>query len=448
VLAYFQYIQLFRSISITKTKQAVPMKGKFYALALTVLGLASAASAQDFRLASDKVLTQPSRQCATMEVLQAQLAADPSLAQRIATVETQTRSFQANKASNANRVTAGLVTIPVVVHVVYNTAAQNVSQAQIDAQIKVLNEDFAKTNTDVSNTPSVFTAAATNVRFVLAKRDPSGNATTGVVRRSTKTRSFSSNDFVKYTSKGGSDAWPASQYLNLWLCNLGQGLLGYAQFPGGAAATDGVVCLYSSVPGGTASNYNKGRTATHEVGHWLNLRHIWGDATCGNDLVSDTPTQQTSNGGCPAFPHVTCDNQGDMSMNYMDYTYDACMYMFTAGQSSRMDALFASGGARASLITSMGGTAPRQLATTTTSTLSADAVQLYPNPATQTLNVTLPAEKAATWSVKVYDLLGYEMKQARYNGQSQVAVSGLPQGLYQVVISDGQQIIRQRFQKE
>jgi hypothetical protein len=177
----------------------------------------------------------------------------------------------------------------------------------------------------------------------------------------------------------------------------------------------------------------------------LNLRHIWGDATCGNDLVSDTPTQQTSNGGCPAFPHVTCGNQGDMSMNYMDYTYDACMYMFTAGQSTRMDALFATGGARASLITSLGGTALRQVATTATSKTD---VTLFPNPATQTLNITLPAAKAAAWNVKVYDLLGYEMKQARYDGQSKVGVSGLPQGLYQVVISDGQQTIRQRFQKE
>jgi hypothetical protein len=183
------------------------------------------------------------------------------------------------------------------------------------------------------------------------------------------------------------------------------------------------------------------------VGHWLNLRHIWGDASCGNDLVSDTPTQQTANYGCPRFPHVTCNNQGDMSMNYMDYTDDACMYMFSTGQSTRMNALFSTGGARASLVNSLGGTALRQVATTTGMPALAD-VRLYPNPATQTLNVTLPAEKAATWSVKVYDLLGYEMKQARYNGQSQVAVSGLPQGLYQVVISDGQQTIRQRFQKE
>ncbi|MBO0356914.1 T9SS type A sorting domain-containing protein [Hymenobacter sp. BT186] len=424
------------------------MKGKFYALVLSLLGLASATSAQEFRLAPDKALTPPGRQCATMEVLQAQLAADPSLAQRMASVEAQTRTFQGNAASMASRATAGVVTIPVVVHVVYKTAAENVSTAQVQAQLDVLNKDFAKLNADANLVPAAFAglAANTNIQFVLAQRDPSGNPTSGIVRTLTKTTSWSSNDAVKNAKRGGSNAWPASSYLNLWVCNLGQGLLGYAQFPGGAASTDGVVVLYSSLPGGSAAPYNKGRTATHEVGHWLNLRHIWGDASCGNDLVSDTPTQQTANYGCPSYPHVTCSNQGDMSMNYMDYTDDACMYMFSTGQSTRMNALFAAGGARASLANSLGGTAPRQLATT--STLSTSAVQLFPNPATQTLNVTLPAEKATAWTVKVYDLLGYEMKQARYNGQSQVAVSGLPQGLYQVVISDGQQTIRQRFQKE
>ncbi|MCB2406820.1 M43 family zinc metalloprotease [Hymenobacter lucidus] len=425
------------------------MKKNFYAVALACLGLASfSAQAQDQRMIAidHSPLAATTRECATMEALAAQMAADPSLAQRMADVEKHTAQVLANPTAKR---TNAIVTIPVVVHVVYNTAAQNVTDAQINAQIKVLNDDFAKANADANLVPAAFAgvAAGTNVRFVLAKRSPTGAATTGIVRVSTKTRSFSSNDFVKYSSKGGSNAWPASQYLNLWLCNLGQGLLGYAQFPGGAAATDGVVCLYSSVPGGTASNYNKGRTATHEVGHWLNLRHIWGDASCGNDLVSDTPTQQTSNGGCPTFPHVTCGNQGDMSMNYMDYTYDACMYMFTGGQSARMDALFTSGGTRASLISSLGGTAPRLVAASTLGAASEAA--LYPNPATSLLNVSLPQTTATNgWEVKVYDLRGYEMKQASYNGQGQVSVGRLPKGLYQMTLSDGKQTIRQRFEKQ
>jgi len=298
-----------------------------------------------------------------MDALQRQLAADPTLAQRMQTIENQTAQF-ASQPTTAQRGTAVTVTIPVVVHVIYNTAAQNISDAQIQSQITVLNEDFQKLNADVSKTPSAFAGLAANVgiAFTLAKRDPNGNATSGIERKSSSVTSWGTDDKMKSTATGGLNAWPAGQYLNLWVCNMGGGILGYAQFPGGAASTDGVVILSSAFGryGSAAAPFNLGRTATHEVGHWLNLRHIWGDASCGNDLVSDTPTQQTSNAGCPAFPHRTCGNttNGDMFMNYMDYVDDACMYMFSTGQSSRMNALFASGGARASLLTSQGGTAP------------------------------------------------------------------------------------------
>ena len=418
---------------------------KFFLSALTLMGSASAAFAQDASLKQNPTNTGSAtigRICAAEEVYQAQLAADPARGQRMAAIEEQTRRYLAQPAF-AQRAAGVIVTIPVVFHVLYNTAAQNVPQSQIDAQLKVLNDDFARLNADAGNVPGIYAgvAAATNVRFVLAKRTPTGAPTTGVIRKSTKTRSFSSNDAIKSSARGGSDAWPAGQYLNFWLGNLGNGLLGYAQFPGGAAATDGVVCLFSSVPGGTATNYNGGRTATHEVGHWLNLRHIWGDATCGNDLVSDTPTQSTSNGGCPVFPKITCSNQGDMSMNYMDYTYDQCMNMFTAGQSGRMDALFTTGGARASLITSTGGTAPRQA-------LVAKA-SFYPNPAADVLNLSVPAGTAASdYTVRVYDLRGHEMTQVRHNGNGQVQVSALSKGLYYVAISNGADVIRQRFEKE
>jgi hypothetical protein len=319
-------------------------KNYFFALAGSLLSLSALAQAP------------AQRACASMDVLQQQIAADPAMAQRMQAIERQTEQFATSSA--AQKGTQAVITIPVVFHVVYRTAAENVSDAMLQSQINVMNQDFAKMNSDITKVPSVFAPLATNtnIQFCLAQKDPSGNATTGIIRKSTTVTSFSSNDAVKYSANGGSNAWPAGQYLNFWVCNLGGGLLGYAQFPGGAAATDGVVCLYSSLPGGTSAPFNKGRTATHEVGHWLNLRHIWGDANCGSDLVSDTPTQQTSNGGCPAFPKVTCSNgpNGDMHMNYMDYTDDACMYMFTAGQSTRMNAVLAPGGARASLATSAG----------------------------------------------------------------------------------------------
>ena len=301
------------------------------------------------------------RSCGTMDYLEQQLKNDPSMKLRMQQIEQQTQNYIRLNAANKG---SSVVTIPVVFHVLYNTnnSTQNVSDARIMEQLNVLNKDFARTNADAGNTPSVFqgVAANTGIQFCLAVRDPNGNSTTGIIRKQTSVTSFSSNDNMKFNSTGGDDAWPASSYLNIWICNLGGGLLGYAQFPGGAASTDGVVVLNGSVGGpaapGTSSPYHLGRTATHEVGHWLNLRHIWGDANCGNDQVSDTPTQQTSNFGCPAFPHVTCSNgpNGDMFMNYMDYTDDACMNMFTAGQSTRSNALFAVGGARIGLLSSQG----------------------------------------------------------------------------------------------
>jgi hypothetical protein len=149
---------------------------------------------------------------------------------------------------------------------------------------------------------------------------------------------------VKYTSRGGINAWPSERYLNIWVCSLGNGLLGYAQFPGGPAATDGVVILNLAfgTTGTAQAPFNLGRSATHEIGHWLNLRHIWGDTEhCeGTDFVVDTPNAQSPNYGKPHFPHVSCNNgpNGDMFMNYMDYVDDDTMVMFTAGQVARMTA--------------------------------------------------------------------------------------------------------------
>ncbi len=320
------------------------------ALAICLLFCSMALSAQ-----------QNYHRCSSAEHLQDQLQADPSLADRMHEIENQTALFLQSNHSGSRAV----VTIPVVVHVVYNTSAQNISDALILAQIAQLNLDFARANTDAGSTPSAFAALAanTNIQFCLAQRDPSGNATTGIVRKATTVTSFSTNDAVKNNANGGDAPWDATKYLNLWVCNLGGGLLGYAQFPGGSATTDGVVVLYSSVGSmttpGTAAPYNYGRTATHEVGHWLNLYHIWGDdgtACTGSDNVGDTPNQADENYGCPAFPTVSCSNgpNGDMFMNYMDYTDDGCMNMFSTGQAARINALFGTGGSRVGLLTSLG----------------------------------------------------------------------------------------------
>lgn len=318
---------------------------------LGILFLMISCSKQDSKVPAEEeqqIETPPitQRNCATNEVLQEQMAADPTLKKRMDDIEVYTQKVMRNP--SAYRLVNGVIEIPVVVHVVYNTAQENISDAQVRSQISVLNEDFNNTNADKTLVPAEFTDEDTsvNIRFVLDR----------TIRINTRVKSWSTNDAVKNSKRGGSDPINPSYYLNMWACNLGQGLLGYAQFPGGNLATDGVVCLYSAfgsrakVPGGTYTNtYDLGRTATHEVGHWLNLRHIWGDATCGNDQVDDTPTAHGANYGCPGII-AGCDaGKREMTMNYMDYTDDACMYMFTKGQKVRIDAVFAAGGPRASM---------------------------------------------------------------------------------------------------
>ncbi|TRX35138.1 zinc metalloprotease [Flavobacterium sp. ZT3R18] len=279
------------------------------------------------------------RNCASQDVLEAQLKADPSLAIRMNQIEAFTE-----KAMLTKRLVNGKVVIPVVVNVLYRTAAENISDAQIQSQIDVLNKDFTATNSDFSNTPALFSGVAANVGITFELKQ--------IIRKSTTKTSWGTTDTMKNAKRGGIAPTSPTTNLNLWVCTIGGGILGYAQFPGGSSATDGVAIdsKYFGLSGSANAPYNLGRTATHEVGHWMNLRHIWGDASCGSDLVSDTPTHNDANYGVPAYPHYsTCSGTPvEMTMNYMDYTDDNAMFMFSTGQKSRMSAIFVSGGARAS----------------------------------------------------------------------------------------------------
>ena len=296
------------------------------------------------------------RTCGTMDKLQMEIAADPSREVSLRQLDKQTDEWIKNNQDYINS-SKTLITIPVVVHVLYNTTAQNISDAQIFSQIAALNQDYRNLNADGANAPSVFQGlrADVEVEFCLATIDPNGATTTGITRTQTSSTSFAmSGDPMKFSAQGGHDIWNRDKYLNFWVCNLSGGLLGYAQFPGGSASTDGVVILYTAfgTTGTAQAPYNKGRSATHETGHWLNLYHIWADDNGGcsqDDQVSDTPLQGDMNYGCPSFPQNTC-GVDNMTMNYMDYTDDGCMYMFTTGQKARMVA--ALNGPRASLLTS------------------------------------------------------------------------------------------------
>ena len=310
------------------------------------------------------------KHCSTDEYFAKQLEHNPMLKAHHDELEELTQRFVATYDGKVST-RAAVVRIPVVFHVVLNSKIpfnQNVSDDQIAAQLKVLNDDFRKLNTDAANVPDEFkpVAADVEVEFVMAARTPAGLATTGIERRQTDVASFTTDDKVKRSVDGGLDAWDATQYLNVWLCNLGGGLLGYATFPSSLArspATDGVVCLYSSVPNGTAVPYNKGRTATHEVGHWLNLYHTFQGgcmkSTSKGDGVADTPAEDSPAFGCPIGRNSCPSIAGnDPTSNYMDYTDDGCMNFFSLGQKGRAQSIFAARGARVAILTSMGGVAP------------------------------------------------------------------------------------------
>ncbi|MGE5302917.1 MAG: zinc metalloprotease [Alphaproteobacteria bacterium] len=289
---------------------------------------------------------------------------DPEYRRRRREIELETREFIAQYAEED--LFTAVVRIPVVVHVVWNTVAQNVSDAQVNSQITALNEVYRLTNADAVNIPTSFAgvAADTRIEFALAVRDPNCGTTTGITRTNTATASFSASTLedVKSAGTGGADPWPSDRYLNIWVCNISGSLKGRATFPGGPAALDGFVVDFDcfGTGGTTVAPFNLGRIAAHELGHWLNLLHIWADDQnetdhCSfSDECADTPNQAVSNSGTPAFPHVSCSNgpNGDMFMNHMDYTDDAVRIMFTQDQALRMAATLAV--ARAGIVASDG----------------------------------------------------------------------------------------------
>jgi hypothetical protein len=242
--------------------------------------------------------------------------------------------------------------IPVVVHVLYRAEADNISDAQITSQIDVLNRDFNNENRDIANVPGAFQDAIGNPRvsFHLATRTSAGTPTNGITRTRVSVAEFGTDDAMKRSATGGVDAWDPRIYLNMWVCRLGGGILGYAQFPdGGDLETDGVVINTMALGvGGTAeAPFDLGRTATHEIGHYLGLFHIWGNSPFPNcsdsDEIADTPNQLGPNVGKPSFPSASCPDEpnGDMYMNYMDYVDDDTMVMFSQQQVDRMHSVLA-----------------------------------------------------------------------------------------------------------
>lgn len=360
-------------------------------------------------------IAQHRRSCGTHDRYLSAVANDPAILQRRAALEQQVQAWIAkNGIKKTNGTNTILVTVPVVAHVLYYNAAQNISDAQILSQIEVLNQDYGLRNPDTSLTPSVFKPlmADVQIQFCMATTDPAGNPTTGIERRAvTVTRIGNGNKYYNY-SQGGLAIWDANNYLNFWICDIdGGGTLGYTYLPGTISANkDGIVIdpQYFGNTGTVSAPYDLGRTLTHEVGHWFNLEHIWADesACAADDYVSDTPQQKGENYGCPSYPQTTqsggrCSttDPSSMYMNYMDYTDDACMVMFTAGQAARMQAALTQ--YRSGLFSSLGcstQTGVQQL----TNSLHAS---VYPNPSEGIFEFEL-SDRSALAILTVTDISG------------------------------------------
>ena len=308
-----------------------------------------------------------------------------------------------------------VVTIPVVFHVLYKNATQNITDAQILSQLEILNKDFRKLNTDFSSVvPSVFQglAADAEIQFCKATRTPAGVASTGITRKSVAT-SFVFED--SYYLASGQPAWNTTKYLNIWIGRFTDAsLLGFAYLPSNAGAANDGLCIgdqYFGNTGTATAPYNKGRTGTHEIGHYFGLEHPWGDdgSACGttanSDGVADTPAKNGPQYDCPTFPSnaATCTSttNGAMFMNYMDYVNDACMAFFTNGQKTIFQNTLA--GPRLSLLSSNG-----------CASLSSDqftainSIAVYPNPVSNYFMITSP--KLSIDEVEIFNSIGQLVK--------------------------------------
>jgi len=374
--------------------------------------------------------------------------------------------------------TSAVYNIPVVFHIIHTGVAvgsgRNISLAQINSQLTVLNEAFRKTNTDfttyVTQSGLQAVAADCEINFCAAKVSPTGTllAEPGVDRISTVAKGWTAPpysspgggaNYIEQTIKPGS-SWDPAQYLNIWILEFNDGTLGYAQFPtvpsattptigdmngmGGAANTDGVVFDYRYVgtTGTATAPYNKGRTAVHEIGHWLGLYHIWGDdfGSCsGSDNVNDTPNQASEFYTCPTSNGAvrtdacTAASPGVNYQNYMDYSDDKCMVMFTSGQKARMQACMQYCTRRTSLNTSTVCTWDGL-----EENVESVTMDVFPNPTSGELTVNVSTLNSQDFTISVVNTLGQsvrEVKQIQSNGGNyKIDLSELHSGVYFVML--------------
>ena len=341
-----------------------------------------------------------------------------------------------------------VVKIPVVVHVVWRTADQNISDEQIKSQIDILNKDFRKLNSDVNKTPTFFKnlVADVGIEFCLAARDPAGMVTNGITRTKTTVVDIGDKDRWHTTLRGGKDPWNNKKYINIWVCEAGEDLYGFAFLPGTAdpPEADGLVIssqYFGSTGTAIASFPNhKGRTTTHEMGHYFNLEHLWGpdESECEEgDEVEDTPLQFEATYDCASYPlkdECSPTDNGILFFNYMDYVDDECMYMFTEGQKKRMNASL--NGFRSTLL----GQTNCSLSTSTEDNLTENQIQIYPNPASgylQVISKNRSSEKPST--LYLFDFMGRMLQSKTSFGACTFDIAGYSPGVYWLKVDDNPQ---------
>jgi hypothetical protein len=383
------------------------------------------------------------RECFTSEYQREEWRNNPLLAEQAGKIEAfirqrliKTGTTGAAGSQQGARLQQVVIKIPVVVHILYHQSAENISDEKVYQQIEMLNKCFRRKNADSSLTPMAFKSLAADceIEFHLALSDPRRRSTTGILHKYTAVSLWEANDQMKYSANTGDDAWDPQSYLNIWVCKLKRAA-GFATLPENISEKDGVVVDYSVFGNNASPGYEMGKTLVHEVGHWMALKHIWGDAYCGDDLVHDTPKQGNYTVGCPTGIRASCSNgtAGDMYMNYMDYTSDACINLFTEGQKARMRTLFDPGGARYSLLSSLGLTAPLVVeAPVPDEPPKWLHPQIYPNPSSKELNIDIAYD--VRWigkTITISNVSGQVVMQVVISSKNQVVdISKLRAGVY------------------
>ena len=353
------------------------------------------------------------------------------------------KEFEINikKAGKSHYKTEAIITIPIVVHIVWRDPSENLSDDIILSQLDALNRDFNLQNSDSQYVPDEFKPVIGNaaIQFCLAGVDPQGRPTTGIIRTKTDIVNIGISQSLYYDSLGGSGAWDPDNYLNIWVANTGNVVVGIGSLPWYVPKELSGVIVQSSCFGITGNvKYGLGRVCVHEVGHYFGLRHLWGDVyDCSvDDSVPDTPLQGGPYYDCPSYPQNGC-NQSAMFMNFMDYADDQCELLFTVGQVSRM---------RATLQQYRPGIINSNVACQIINSTSDKALTAYPIPTTGRVTVDFSNHQSENLSYEIYNTFGQRLNTGSklVNASLSIDLSAYPDGIYYFISPHGRvKIIKQ-----